>query len=363
MTKQKSPKTFKELLQQGEDDGFILQDDIFMICSEPEKHIVEIDDFFNDALKKGIDIFETISTREEEEVHKTAEEVERELEQLISTKHGESLDPIKKYLKEIGKTPLLKFEEEIQLAKSFEKGSERAKEKLIRANLRLVVSIAKKYLGRRLSFLDLIQEGNKGLIRGVEKYNWRRGFKFSTYATWWIRQAITRAIADQSRTIRIPVHMVDQINRFYKTQRKLTQKLGKEPTVKEIAKEMQVSTDEIENLMKISQQPKSLSTPVGDDKEATLEQFVSDQSQPTLYDKVSKELLKEAMNRVLETLSPREKRVLIMRFGLDDGKPKTLEEVGKEFKVTRERIRQIEAKAIRKLKHPTRARKLKDFLD
>ncbi len=363
MTKQKSPKTFKELLQQGEDDGFILQDDIFMICSEPEKHIVEIDDFFNDALKKGIDIFETISTREEEEVHKTAEEVERELEQLISTKHGESLDPIKKYLKEIGKTPLLKFEEEIQLAKSFEKGSERAKEKLIRANLRLVVSIAKKYLGRRLSFLDLIQEGNKGLIRGVEKYNWRRGFKFSTYATWWIRQAITRAIADQSRTIRIPVHMVDQINRFYKTQRKLTQKLGKEPSVKEIAKEMQVSTDEIENLMKISQQPKSLSTPVGDDKEATLEQFVSDQSQPTLYDKVSKELLKEAMNRVLETLSPREKRVLIMRFGLDDGKPKTLEEVGKEFKVTRERIRQIEAKAIRKLKHPTRARKLKDFLD
>ena len=255
MIKIKSPKTFKELLQQGEDDGFILQDDIFLICSEPEKHILEIDDFFNEALRKGIDIFETISTREEEEVHKSAEEVEKELEQLITAKHGESLDPIKKYLKEIGKTPLLKFEEEIILAKSYEKGSEKAKEKLIKANLRLVVSIAKKYLGRRLSFLDLIQEGNKGLIRGVEKYNWRRGFKFSTYATWWIRQAITRAIADQSRTIRIPVHMVDQINRFYKTQRKLTQKLGKEPTVKEIAKEMLVTTDEIENLMKISQQP------------------------------------------------------------------------------------------------------------
>ncbi len=362
MIKQKSPRTFKELLQQGEDDGFILQDDIFLICSEPEKHIAEIDDFFNDVLRSGIDIFETMSTRDEEDIHKSAEEVEKELEQLITAKHGESLDPIKKYLKEIGKTPLLRFEEEIILAKSFEKGSEKAKEKLIKANLRLVVSIAKKYLGRRLSFLDLIQEGNKGLIRGVEKYNWRRGFKFSTYATWWIRQAITRAIADQSRTIRIPVHMVDQINRFYKTQRKLTQKLGKEPTVKEIAKEMLVTSEEIENLMKISQQPKSLSTPVGDDKEATLEQFVSDQSQPSLYDKVSKELLKEAMNKVLETLSPREKKVLIMRFGLDDGKPKTLEEVGKEFKVTRERIRQIEAKALRKLKHPTQAKKLREYL-
>lgn len=363
MIKQQFPKTFKDLLKQGTDDGFIVQDDIFLICAEPEKHIEEIDEFFNEALKKGIDIFETISTREDQDVQKTAEEVEREIEQLISAKHGESLDPIKKYLKEIGKTPLLKFEDEIKLAKLYEKNDEDAKEKLIKANLRLVVSIAKKYLGRRLTFLDLIQEGNKGLIRGVEKYNWRRGYKFSTYATWWIRQAITRAIADQSRTIRIPVHMVDQINRFYKTQRRLTQKLGREPSTKEIAKEMHLKVDEIENLMKISQQPKSLSTPVGDDKEATLEQFVSDQSQPTMYDKVSRELLKEALGKVLETLSPRERKVLVMRFGLDDGKPKTLEEVGKEFKVTRERIRQIEAKAIRKLKHPTRARKLKDFLE
>jgi RNA polymerase primary sigma factor len=309
------------------------------------------------------DIFETISTREETEANKTAEEMEKELEQLVGFKHGESLDPIKKYLKEIGRTPLLSFEQEVQLAKLYEKHDEDAKEKLIKANLRLVVSIAKKYLGRRLSFLDLIQEGNKGLIRGVEKYDWRRGYKFSTYATWWIRQAITRAIADQSRTIRIPVHMVDQINRFYKMQRKLVQKLGREPSVKEIAKEMELTTDEVENLIKISQQPKSLSAPVGDDKEATLEQFVADQSQPSLYDKVSRELLKDALGKVLETLSPRERKVLTMRFGLEDGKPKTLEEVGKEFKVTRERIRQIEAKAIRKLKHPTRARKLKDFLE
>lgn len=361
--KQRFPKNGKELLKQGEEDGFLVQDDILMVFPEPEKHIDEIDEFFNAAFQKGVDIFETISTREENDANKSAEEIEKELEQLVSIKHGESLDPIKKYLKEIGRTPLLTFEMEIQLAKQYEKNNEDAKEKLIKANLRLVVSIAKKYLGRRLSFLDLIQEGNKGLIRGVEKYDWRRGYKFSTYATWWIRQAITRAIADQSRTIRIPVHMVDQINRFYKTQRRLIQKLGREPSSKEIAKEMQITIEEVENLMKISQQPKSLSTPVGDDKEATLEQFVADQSQPSLYDKVSRELLKETLQKVLDTLSPRERKVLIMRFGLEDGKPKTLEEVGREFKVTRERIRQIEAKAIRKLKHPTRARKLKDFLE
>ncbi len=303
--KQRFPKTVRELIKQGEEDGFLVQDDIMLVFPDPEKHIEAIDDFFDTAFRKGIDIFETISTREESDAFKTSEEMEKELEQLVSLKHGESLDPIKKYLKEIGRTPLLTFEQEIQLAKQYEKHNETAKEKLIKANLRLVVSIAKKYLGRRLSFLDLIQEGNKGLIRGVEKYDWRRGYKFSTYATWWIRQAITRAIADQSRTIRIPVHMVDQINRFYKTQRRLIQKMGREPSSKEIAKEMQITVEEVENLMKISQQPKSLSTPVGDDKEATLEQFVADQSQPSLYDKVSRELLKEALQKVLDTLSPR----------------------------------------------------------
>ncbi len=363
MSKQKLPKSLNDLIKQGEEDGFVVQDDIFLVYPEPEKRLEEIDEFFNQALKKGIDIFETVSTREEEDAKKSAEEMEREIKQLISSRHGESLDPIKKYLKEIGKTPLLTFDQEVDLAKKYEKNDMKAKEKLIKANLRLVVSIAKKYLGRRLSFLDLIQEGNKGLIRGVEKYDWRRGYKFSTYATWWIRQAITRAIADQSRTIRIPVHMVDQINRFYKTQRRLTQKYGREPKLKEISKEMEITIEEVENLMRISQQPKSLSTPIGDDKETTLEQFIADQNQPTLYDKVSRELLKDALNKVLETLSPREKKVLIMRFGLEDSKPKTLEEVGREFKVTRERIRQIEAKAIRKLKHPTRARRLRDFLE
>lgn len=356
-------KQARDLLVQGKDDGFLVQDDILMVFSEPETCIDEVDEFFIQAFEKGIDIFETISTRDDSDTFKSAEDIEKELESLVVVRHGESLDPIKKYLKEIGRTPLLTFEQEVELAQKYAKGDLVAKEKLTRSNLRLVVSIAKKYLGRRLSFLDLIQEGNKGLIRGVEKYDWKRGFKFSTYATWWIRQAITRAIADQSRTIRIPVHMVDQINRFYKTQRRLAQKLGKEPELKQIAKEMEMTVEEIENLVKISQQPKSLSTPVGEDKEATLEQFVADTSQPTMYDRVSRELLKEAVTDVLETLSPREQKVLIMRFGLEDGKSKTLEEVGKEFKVTRERIRQIEAKAIRKLKHPTRARKLRDYLE
>jgi RNA polymerase primary sigma factor len=363
MTTQKIPKTVKELLRQGEENGFLIQDDILFVYPDPEHHIAEIDDLYDKAMQDNIDIFENVSTQEEEDAKKSVEELEKELKSIIALKHGESLDPIKMYLKEIGQYPLIKFEEEVDLAKRYEKGDLKAREKLIKSNLRLVVSIAKKYLGRRLSFLDLIQEGNQGLIKGVEKYDWKRGFKFSTYATWWIRQAITRAIADQSRTIRIPVHMVDHINRFYKTQRKLAQTFGKEPTNKEIAKELGITVPEVENLIKISQHPKSLSTPIGDDKETTLEQFVSDANQPTLYDTVAKEFLKDYLNEVLDTLSEREKKVLIMRFGLDDGKNKTLEDVGKEFNVTRERIRQIEAKAIRKLRHPSRAKKLKDFID
>ncbi|OGK22040.1 RNA polymerase sigma factor RpoD [Candidatus Roizmanbacteria bacterium RIFCSPHIGHO2_02_FULL_37_13b] len=363
MSYQKIPKSTKELLRQGEENGFLVQDDIFFIFPDPEHHIEEIDDFFNTAMLKNIDIFENVSSSEEEDVKKSVEEIEKEIKLIINLKHGESLDPIKMYLKEIGKHPLLTFEQEVDLAKKYEKSDLKARELLIKSNLRLVVSIAKKYLGRRLSFLDLIQEGNQGLIKGVEKYDWRRGYKFSTYATWWIRQAITRAIADQSRTIRIPVHMVDHINRYYKTQRKMIQKLGREPNNDEVAKELGMTVKEVENLIKISQHPKSLSTPIGDDKETTLEQFVSDRDQPTLYDNVSKEFLKDYLNEVLNTLSDRERKVLIMRFGLDDGKSKTLEDVGKEFNVTRERIRQIEAKAIRKLRHPTRAKKLKDFVE
>src|SRR3989339_1237966 len=362
MTKQKFPKSFKDFLAQGEEDGFVVQDDIFLVCSEPEKHIEAIDEFFNLALKKGVDIYETISTREEEEVHKSAEEVEKELEQLVGVKHGESLDPIKKYLKEIGKTPLLVFEDEIKLAKAYEKDDEDARKKLIKSNLRLVVSIAKKYLGRRLSFLDLIQEGNQGLIKGVEKYDWRRGYKFSTYATWWIRQAITRAIADQARTIRIPVHMVETINRFNRTQRKLMQELGREPTPEEVAKALGIDETKAREIIKVSQEPTSLETPVGDEEDSHLGDFIADQGlQPD--EQATRELLKIHLDEVLDTLSPREKRVLRLRFGLEDGKQRTLEEVGREFGVTRERIRQIEAKAIRKLKHPTRAKKLRDYLE
>ncbi len=363
MSKHKAVTTLKNLLDQGKEDGFIVQDDILLVYPDPENHIEEIDDFFNTALEDGIYIFETVSSRDELDTQKSAEKLEKEIEELVASAHGESLDPIKMYLKEIGRTPLLTHQQEIDLAQRYEKGDLKAKEVLTRSNLRLVVSIAKKYLGRRLSFLDLIQEGNKGLIRAVEKYDWRRGYKFSTYATWWIRQAITRAIADQSRTIRIPVHMVDQINRYYKTKRKLTQKLGREPTNKEVAKEMQMEESAIENLIKISQHPKSLSTPIGDDKETSLEEFVADRQKPSLYELVSRGLLRETLNDVLKTLSERERKVLMMRFGLNDGKQKTLEEVGKEFNVTRERIRQIEAKAIKKLRHPTRARKLRDFLE
>ncbi|SFQ16569.1 RNA polymerase primary sigma factor [Lachnospiraceae bacterium XBB1006] len=272
-------------------------------------------------------------------------------------------DPVRMYLKEIGKVPLLSAEEETELAIRLEKGDEDAKKRLAEANLRLVVSIAKRYVGRGMLFLDLIQEGNLGLIKAVEKFDYRKGFKFSTYATWWIRQAITRAIADQARTIRIPVHMVETINKLIRVSRQLLQEKGREPTPEEIAEEMKMNVDRVREILKISQEPVSLETPIGEEEDSHLGDFIQDDQVPVPADAAAFTLLKEQLSEVLETLTEREQKVLRLRFGLDDGRARTLEEVGKEFNVTRERIRQIEAKALRKLRHPSRSRKLKDYLE
>ena len=282
----------------------------------------------------------------------------------LSVPEGISIDdPVRMYLKEIGKVPLLTAEEEIEIAKRLEAGDESAKQKLAEANLRLVVSIAKRYVGRGMLFLDLIQEGNLGLIKAVEKFDYRKGFKFSTYATWWIRQAITRAIADQARTIRIPVHMVETINKLIRISRQLLQEYGREPTPEEIAKEMGISEAKVREIIKIAQEPVSLETPIGEEEDSHLGDFIPDEDAPAPAEAASFALMKEQLMDVLDTLTPREEKVLRLRFGLDDGHQRTLEEVGKEFNVTRERIRQIEAKALRKLRHPSRSKKLRDYLD
>ncbi len=272
-------------------------------------------------------------------------------------------DPVRMYLKEIGKVPLLSAEEEVELAQKMEDGDQEAKNKLAEANLRLVVSIAKRYVGRGMLFLDLIQEGNLGLMKAVEKFDYHKGYKFSTYATWWIRQAITRAIADQARTIRIPVHMVETINKLIRVSRQLLQEYGREPTPEEIAEAMGITVDRVHEILKISQEPVSLETPIGEEEDSHLGDFLPDENVPVPAEAATFTLLKEQLHEVLDTLTEREQRVLILRFGLEDGKARTLEEVGKEFNVTRERIRQIEAKALRKLRHPSRSRKLKDYLD
>ena len=282
----------------------------------------------------------------------------------LSVPDGVSIeDPVRMYLKEIGKVPLLTADEEIELAKRMEKGDDYAKQKLAEANLRLVVSIAKRYVGRGMLFLDLIQEGNLGLIKAVEKFDYRKGYKFSTYATWWIRQAITRAIADQARTIRIPVHMVETINKQIRVSRQLLQELGREPTPEEVAEKMDISVDRVREIIKISQEPVSLETPIGEEEDSHLGDFIQDENAPVPAEAATFTLLKEQLQEVLGTLTEREQKVLILRFGLEDGRSRTLEEVGKEFNVTRERIRQIEAKALRKLRHPSRSRKLKDYLE
>ena len=293
------------------------------------------------------------------------DEDEVDMEKIdLSVPDGISIeDPVRMYLKEIGKVPLLSAEEEIELAQRMEDGDEDAKKRLAEANLRLVVSIAKRYVGRGMLFLDLIQEGNLGLIKAVEKFDYRKGYKFSTYATWWIRQAITRAIADQARTIRIPVHMVETINKLIRVSRQLLQELGREPTPEEIAEEMNMPVERVREILKISQEPVSLETPIGEEEDSHLGDFIQDDNVPVPADAAAFSLLKEQLNEVLGTLTEREQKVLRLRFGLDDGRARTLEEVGKEFNVTRERIRQIEAKALRKLRHPSRSRKLKDYLD
>ena len=293
------------------------------------------------------------------------DEEEVELDKIdLSVPEGVSIeDPVRMYLKEIGKVSLISADEEIELAKRMEKGDEAAKKRLAEANLRLVVSIAKRYVGRGMLFLDLIQEGNLGLIKAVEKFDYRKGYKFSTYATWWIRQAITRAIADQARTIRIPVHMVETINKLIRVSRQLLQELGREPTPEEIAEEMDMPVDRVREILKISQEPVSLETPIGEEEDSHLGDFIQDDNVPVPADAAAFTLLKEQLVEVLSTLTDREQKVLRLRFGLDDGRARTLEEVGKEFNVTRERIRQIEAKALRKLRHPSRSRKLKDYLD
>ena len=294
-----------------------------------------------------------------------AEDADIDIEKIdLSVPDGVSIeDPVRMYLKEIGKVPLLTAEEEIELAKRMEAGDEKAKQKLAEANLRLVVSIAKRYVGRGMLFLDLSQEGNLGLIKAVEKFDYEKGYKFSTYATWWIRQAITRAIADQARTIRIPVHMVETINKLIRESRQLLQELGREPLPEEIAERMGISVERVREILKISQEPVSLETPIGEEEDSHLGDFIQDQNVPVPAEAAASNLLRDQLNEVLDTLTEREQKVLRLRFGMDDGRARTLEEVGKEFQVTRERIRQIEAKALRRLRHPSKSRKLKDYLD
>jgi RNA polymerase primary sigma factor len=353
-------KIKQKLINQAKKYHYLTNDDLLEQIPEPEKYIQSIDNLFDYLFDKGIDVFDKVESKEILSVDKS-KITSSDLLSLLFQKTN--VDSVRMYLKEIGKVDLLTFEEEVDLAQQIEKGSAQARANLINANLRLVVSIAKKYIGRGLTFLDLVQEGNQGLMRAVEKFDWHRGFKFSTYATWWIRQAITRAIADQAKTIRIPVHMVETINKVYKATRALTQKLGCEPTIEQIAEQVEVTVEKVEEIYRISQDTTSLSTPVGDDEDSFLGDFIEDTTQLSPYEETSRELLRESIEEVLGSLDDREMKVLSLRFGLMGETPKTLEEVGKIFNVTRERIRQIEAKALRKLRHPSRRKKLQDYLD
>lgn len=356
-------KNTQELIEKGKQQGFLTTDDILEVFPDAEERVVELDEMFRRLSKEGVDVFESVVEESAVEARVSQADFEKEIEALAKLEQGEATDPVRQYLREIGRYRLLTPEEEVDFAKKVEKGERRAKDKLVNSNLRLVVSIAKKYVGRGLSLLDLIQEGNQGLIRAVEKYDWRRGFKFSTYATWWIRQAITRAIADQARTIRIPVHMVETINRILKTSRQLMQELGREPTAEEIGERVELTGDRVREIFKIAQEVTSLEAPVGEDEDSLLGDFVEDTSTPSPDEAASRELLKSQLEEVLGSLPDREAKVLKLRFGLSGTRAMTLEEVGREFGVTRERIRQIEAKALKKLKHPSRRKKLQDYLE
>lgn len=343
----------KKLIEKGKKTGTLTYKEIMDELDEVDLSPEQIEKIYEVLESMGIEVAGDIQEVEVDE---------KDLD--LSVPEGIAIDdPVRMYLKEIGKVPLLSPEEEISLAQRIENGDQIAKKKLAEANLRLVVSIAKRYVGRGMLFLDLIQEGNLGLIKAVEKFDYRKGYKFSTYATWWIRQAITRAIADQARTIRIPVHMVETINKLIRVSRQLLQELGREPQPEEVAKIMEMPVDKVREIMKIAQEPVSLETPIGEEEDSHLGDFIPDDEAPAPAEAAAFTMLKEQLINVLDTLTPREEKVLRLRFGLDDGRARTLEEVGKEFNVTRERIRQIEAKALRKLRHPSRSKKLKDYLD
>jgi len=379
---------FKELIEKGKKSGILTYKEIIDVFEGVDLTPEQIDDIYDDLAKNGIEVVADSSVYKDINqedilpvaIHSSAgfrDEANKPVAgntSYMKNSSDEDLnldipegvgidDPVRMYLKEIGRVPLLTPEEEIELAKRMEKGDEEAKRRLAEANLRLVVSIAKRYVGRGMLFLDLIQEGNLGLIKAVEKFDYRKGYKFSTYATWWIRQAITRAIADQARTIRIPVHMVETINKLVRISRQLLQVLGREPTPEEIAKEMGISAEKVREIIKIAQEPVSLETPIGEEEDSHLGDFIEDQDAKAPAEEASHTLLREQLDEVLSTLTDREQKVLRLRFGLDDGRARTLEEVGRKFGVTRERIRQIEAKTLRRLRHPSRSKKLKDYLE